>query len=167
MRAAHTPSESVSFDRGTLVPPPPTKRIEGGKLLDRSGWTIEASSENKREKLLIANAIDGQDKTIWKSEGQQPQWIKIDFGKPETVTGIRILNRQDGGVGGMLYDYRIQFSLDGDFGDNATKGFLATTLDEQRIPLEPVKARYLKIQMRTDAYDRRSASLAEINVETE
>ncbi len=167
MRQAHTPSDSVSFERGVLSSHPPSKRITGGKLLDRSGWTIEASSQDQREGLLIGNAIDDQDSTFWKSNSSQPQWIRIDLGQPETITGIRILNRLDGNVMGLLCDYQVRLSLDGNFDDAAVKGSLATNLDEHRIPLKATKARYLKIEFGNDAYDRRAASLAEINLETE
>ena len=70
-------------------------------------------------------------------------------------------------MGGLIYDYRIMFSADGVFENETARGTLATSLDEQRIPIESVTARHMKIEFSKDAYDRPAASLAEINVETE
>ncbi len=55
-------------------------------------------------------AVDGNPDTRWCASGESsPQWWQVDLGKPEDLTGIRILWEQDG----VLYRYKVEGSEDG------------------------------------------------------
>ena len=55
-------------------------------------------------------AVDGDPATRWCADGPSfPQWWQVDLGKPEDLTGIRILWEQDG----VAYRYKVEGSEDG------------------------------------------------------
>jgi putative heme-binding domain-containing protein len=55
-------------------------------------------------------AVDGNPATRWCADGpSSPQWWQVDLGKPEGLTGIRILWEQDG----VAYQYKVEGSEDG------------------------------------------------------
>jgi putative heme-binding domain-containing protein len=55
-------------------------------------------------------AVDGNPETRWCADGpSSPQWWQVDLGKPEDLTGIRILWEQDG----VEYKYKVEGSEDG------------------------------------------------------
>jgi putative heme-binding domain-containing protein len=55
-------------------------------------------------------AVDGNVGTRWRASGPtSPQWWQVDLGKPEVLTGIRILWEQDG----VEYRYKVEGSEDG------------------------------------------------------
>ena len=167
MKQAHVPSKFVSFANGSSIPLPIAKRIEGGKLLDRSEWKISASSGQSKKHRGIPKAIDGKPKSLWNAWGDGPHWFVIDFGKSVPVTGVRLLPRQDGKANGMIDACEIFLSDDETFAQPVTTGRLETSLDEQRIAIEKRSARYMKVVVTRDTFGRKMASLAEINVETE
>ena len=57
-----------------------------------------------------AAAVDGDPATRWCADGPtSPQWWQVDLGKPEDLTGIRIVWEQDG----VEYRYKVEGSDDG------------------------------------------------------
>ena len=55
-------------------------------------------------------AVDGDPTTRWCADGpSSPQWWQVDLGKPEDLTGIRIMWEQDG----VEYRYKVEGSDDG------------------------------------------------------
>ena len=55
-------------------------------------------------------AVDGDPATRWCADGpSSPQWWQVDLGKPEDLTGIRIVWEQDG----VDYRYKVEGSEDG------------------------------------------------------
>jgi type 1 glutamine amidotransferase len=55
-------------------------------------------------------AIDGQLATRWcADDNSAPQWWQVDLGKPEDLTGIRIIWERDG----VSYQYKVEGSEDG------------------------------------------------------
>ncbi|MGP0065364.1 MAG: discoidin domain-containing protein [Isosphaeraceae bacterium] len=55
-------------------------------------------------------AVDGNPETRWCADGpSSPQWWQVDLGKPEGLTGARILWEQDG----VAYRYKVEGSEDG------------------------------------------------------
>ncbi len=73
------------------------------------GKPATASSTEKPEHAAGA-AVDGNPATRWCASGpDSPQWWQVDLGKPEDVTGIRILWEQDG----VAYQYKVEGSDDG------------------------------------------------------
>ena len=54
-----------------------------------------------------AAAVDGDPATRWCADGpSSPQWWQVDLGKPEDLTGIRIVWEQDG----VEYRYKVEGS---------------------------------------------------------
>ena len=67
-----------------------------------------ASSTQSDDKWAGA-AVDGDDESRWcASDGSGPQWIQVDLGKPEALTGCRILWEQ-----AFSYIYKVEGSADG------------------------------------------------------
>ncbi len=55
-------------------------------------------------------AVDGNPATRWCADGDSaPQWWQVDLGKPQDLTGIRIVWEQDG----VNYRYKVEGSEDG------------------------------------------------------
>jgi arylsulfatase A-like enzyme len=167
MQEAHVPTDMVSFVKPSKFKPVSGDRIEGGKLLDRSDWKVIAVSSPKGRLAALRKAFDDNPQTIWMTRDRDrgPHFFEIDFGSVATVSGIRILNRQDQGSGGMIGDLRIYLSETPQFGAHSASVYLPPSDNEQRIPLEAVSARYLRVEIKSDVYDRPFASIAELNVE--
>jgi F5/8 type C domain-containing protein len=70
------------------------KATEEASMRWPDGRTIRAS--RARFGLPVTNAFDGKADSIW-SAGDEPapQWIEVDFGRPVSITGIRLLAAQD------------------------------------------------------------------------
>ena len=86
-----------------------------GQVLDHTGWTIKAvdSQELVGENGAAANAIDGNDGTIWHTQWSAasptpPHYIDIDLGSEQTLAAVlQYLPRQDGGINGTIADYQV------------------------------------------------------------
>ncbi len=68
-----------------------------------------ASSEEKGTQNFAANAFDGDASTRWCANGSQAgEWLQVDLGKVETLTGVRI----DWEAAGGKYKYKVEGSAD-------------------------------------------------------
>jgi len=74
----------IRYAIGTKTTPPSSV----GLPLDRSGWTLTASSAQQQ----AANAIDGNIGTRWSSGSKQApgMYFQADFGKPQTFSRIEL-----------------------------------------------------------------------------
>ncbi|MCB1277035.1 discoidin domain-containing protein [Prosthecobacter sp.] len=82
-------------------PPPPPANATGIKAT--------ASSEETGKSNFAWRAVDGDDKTRWcASNASYPQWLQLEFEKPQALTGIDSV-WENGGV----YRYKIEASADG------------------------------------------------------
>lgn len=70
---------------------------------------IEVSSTEAGYGNVAANAIDGDASTRWSSKYTDPQWMRVDLGKPHDITNV-IINWQNASA----KDYEIQQSNDGE-----------------------------------------------------
>ena len=76
--------------------------------LSKARPATASSSENNAHRP--GAAVDGNPDTRWCADGPtSPQWWQVDLGKPEDLTGIRILWEQDG----VNYQYKVEGSDDG------------------------------------------------------
>lgn len=174
MNQAHTPSDIAKFvDPSKNKKKAKPKRIQGGSVLDRSGWKVlSVTSESLHNGKRIANVLDGDAGTIWHSQWRDaqpkhPHSFVIDLGEVKKVTGVRILNRQDG-TNGNVKAFEIYVADDPVFGEPTTSGVLKNTNNEQRIGLpEPVSGRFLKWVSLSECDGKPFASMAEFNLETE
>ena len=94
-------------------------------------------------------AVDGNPATRWCADGPtSPQWWQVDLGKPEDLTGVRILWEHDG----VAYQYKVEGSEDGKSwtmlsdqarsdarGQDRTHEFLARGLRYVRVTVVGVK----------------------------
>ena len=85
-----------------------------GQVLDQTGWTINAvdSQELVGEDGAAANAIDGNDGTLWHTQWSganptPPHHIDIDLGSEHALTALQYLPRQDGVLNGTIADYQV------------------------------------------------------------
>ena len=86
----------------------PAPRIEKVDLAQ--GKTATASSEEKNRNNLAPNAFDGKDGTRWcASGGGFPQWLQVDLGMPQKVTGAELVWESKNNA----YQHKISVSSDG------------------------------------------------------
>jgi len=82
--------------------PPPTPK-------DATGIKATASSEESGKNNFAWRAVDGDESTRWcASNGSYPQWLQLEFEKPQTLTGIRTLWENTG-----VYQFKVEASTDG------------------------------------------------------
>jgi large repetitive protein len=96
---------------------------ELGIPMSRSSWTASADSAETtggalRDTGAAANAIDGDAASLWHTQWvganpTVPHWLTIDMGSPRAVTGLRVLPRNDGGLQGIIANWRLLYSDDG------------------------------------------------------
>ncbi|MFV0442848.1 MAG: discoidin domain-containing protein, partial [Planctomycetaceae bacterium] len=96
------------LDDPRYLKPAPTepKRVPVNLALDA---TTTASSEEKNRNNFASHAVDGKDATRWcASNGSAPQWLQIDLGSQQTVTGSAIQWESNN----TIYRYTIEGSVD-------------------------------------------------------
>ncbi len=68
------------------------------------------ASSMQGDDLAPGSAVDGQAATRWcASDGSAPQWLQVDLGGPETLTGCRVVWEHDDAP----YFYKVEGSSDG------------------------------------------------------
>ena len=87
---------------------------EKGKPLPRKAWKIwyASSEETEAEAAAAERLIDGKSKTFWHSQwknaqAKPPHIVVVDMGDIQTVSGIRLTQRQDDGKSGQAKQVRI------------------------------------------------------------
>ncbi|MFA5149088.1 MAG: discoidin domain-containing protein, partial [Candidatus Omnitrophota bacterium] len=103
------------------------------------GWKATASSVE--ENFTPQLAIDGDVSTRWSSQFEDNQWWAVDFGRPEDIKKITIIWED-----AYPKEYRVMVSSDNSawhkvFENKQGKG------GSDIIPVNNLKARYLKIEM--------------------
>ena len=134
-------------------------------MVDRSGWSVSASSEERGEGAA-KNAIDGDPSTFWhtrwsRNPAQPPHQFALDLGKPMKVLGLRYLPRQDSG-NGRIKGYRVEVSSDGKEWQPAGKGSWRNNGDpkDAKFP-QPMELRWLRLTAE-DSHSGPWATAAEI-----
>lgn len=84
-----------------------------GQLLNRKDWKVvyADSEETESEDGSVDNLIDNQPTTIWhtqwgSAQPGQPHQVVIDLGSSHTISGIKLLPRQEG-VNGRIRSLRV------------------------------------------------------------
>ncbi len=117
-------------------------------------------------------AVDKQTDTVWHSNwsndttNRDKHWITIDLGEEYKVDGLRYLSRS-GSINGIITEYEISYSLDGETFEEATTGEWAGAQGTwYEAEFEPVVARYIKLQSVNAQSDSggKFASAAEIEI---
>jgi large repetitive protein len=102
-----------------------------GALIERSGWTATADSEELDDQQApAAAAIDGDMTTFWHSswepapddvdDAKLPHSLTIDLGAAYSIAGFSYLPRQDG-ANGRIGDWEFYVSQDGQAWGDALK----------------------------------------------
>lgn len=142
---AYTGENTVTFEPAKPAPPKaeaPKAAAPGPAPKDATLATVTASSEETGKSNLVWHAIDGDRNTRWcAANGSMPQWIQLEFEKPQTLTGYKIVWES----GGNSYGYQIELSDDGktwktlvSAGDNNPPG-------DSSMNFEAKDAKFLKI----------------------
>lgn len=110
---------------------------------------IHASSQEVGEGDA-SHLIDGDSNTMWHTMysvtvAKYPHWVDFDAGETKEIKGFVYLPRQDGGMNGVIKDYKLQVSMDGKTWTDAAQGTFAQGIQAKRVMLpDPVKARYIR-----------------------
>jgi alpha-L-fucosidase len=138
------------------------------------GWKVVSvdSEELAGENNSGANAIDGNESTIWhtrwNADQQQPHHITVDMGKTHRIGGFTYLPRQDGLLNGVVVNYRFETSTDGDtWTTNIADGSFANIQNNpslQEVAFAPVNARYFRFTSLQTIWNSGWTSAAEISV---
>ena len=117
------------------------------------------------------HVIDGNPKTIWGTHNgtprahDVPQSLTIDMGKPEMISAVEELPRQDGTAHAVVDRYELRWSQDGKQWSHPMKGEFSNIRNNpiyQTIQLKkPVTARYLKFTA-TRVLEKNNVTVAEI-----
>ena len=144
-----------------------------GFFVDKSDWTIVSYDSQQGGSEVAANAIDGDENTIWHTSYSGttpdcPHELVIDMKQTYRVTAFSYKGRNDGSNGRVLR-YEVYFSSSPKlWGEPAISGTFTNTPDKQtvNIPSKP-EARYMKFLVRSVVDDKRYASAAELYIEAE
>ena len=151
--------------------------IEGSRIfagLMPIGWKVVSvdSEELAGENNSGANAIDGNESTIWhtrwNADQQQPHHITVDMGATHRIGGFTYLPRQDGLLNGVVEKYRFETSADGvTWTTNIADGSFANIQNNpslQEVAFAPVSARYFRFTSLQAIWNSGWTSAAEISV---
>lgn len=172
MENEHTPSTIASFRPKRSGKKTNGRRIKSGKVLKKKNWTIvEVDSESGFNGKLVKNIIDNKPNTYWHTQWQadspqHPHYFVIDLGKPRTITGFRILNRQDGNSNGNVKQFEFYVADTNEFNQPVHSGSLKSTADEQSVKIPSTKGRFVKFVSLKAFEGKPYASMAEFNLET-
>lgn len=115
-----------------------------------AGWKITGSNNERTVNGGGAALIDQDPKTLWWSgeKTEMPLWVSVDMGKAMELDAFTYLPRQDGRRGGVVVEYRLETSMDGENWSVATEGEF-DNIDynpvEQVLGFErPITARHLR-----------------------
>ncbi len=187
---AHTPVSEGSFTSTVLHErdraakfggKPPAPKAKAGKkktssmptkgLLNSKDWKIvRASSENVGNKKFAANAIDGDESTLWHTKfgsepAKPPHDLVIDLGASHIVHGFVYLGRQDTGWNGAVKDAELFVSDNpDDLGTPLVSATLTKTKNPQTIECAPKRGRYVMMRSITEHTSGSFASVAELGV---
>ena len=144
-----------------------------GFFVDKSEWTIYSVDSQQGGNEVAANAIDGNENTIWHTQYNPstpdcPHEIVVDMKNTYRITAFSYKGRNDGSNGRVLR-YEVYFTNNPNvWGEPAASGTFNNSADKQTvgIPSKP-EARYMKFLIRTVVDDKKYASAAELYVEAE
>lgn len=114
--------------------------------------------------------VDGDLNTIWHTQygvtmGNFPHSVAIELTKSETLKGLRVWGRRNGGVNGRVKDCFVEVSTDGKSWTKCAETTLRNTEEAQEIRFKaPVAAKYYRFTALNNHYGNDYASMAEIEV---
>ncbi len=162
-RKSPAPKTKASDSKSSSMP---TK----GMLNNRDWKIVRTSSENVGNKKFAANAIDGDESTLWHTKfgadaANPPHELVIDLGASHNIQGFVYLGRQDGGWNGAVKDAEFFVSENpDDFGAPLVSAKFMKTKDQQVIECAAKQGRYVMMRSTTEHTSGSFASVAELGI---
>ena len=134
----------VDFETGQ------TRTTPRSNFISKENWTVQyvSSEETSAEDGKAANAIDGNKNTIWHSQWSNgnvatyPHELQIDMGESHEITGFVCVPRNDLEASGVVRDYQLFVSEDGEnWGQPVAGGWM---LYNTEVTFQPVTGRYFR-----------------------
>jgi len=158
----------VLDDEATEPQPVEGYGTPAGRLAGMGARVIQADSEDPI--FPAKNAIDGDGNTIWQTVwtpkvAPLPHFLVIDMGRELSLKGVTCLPRQDIGNGRIAHCEIYCGNNPNAWGPPAATAVLPNTADLHRILFnQPVKGRYLKLTIQSEAHGDSFISLAELDI---
>ncbi|WP_353195510.1 alpha-L-fucosidase [Parapedobacter defluvii] len=141
------------------------------KAVDPSKWNIQ---NNLLDGGNPALAWDGNKESSWlTNEVDLPNYVSIDMGSLQTLTGFGYLPRQDGEGAGLISHYVFETSVDGNRWEAVARGEFSNIVANPILQFvdfgKPVQARYFRFTVEAVANtssNRSAVSIAEFEVYT-
>ncbi len=145
-------------------------------LVDQSEWklvSVDSEANNSQEKDYARYAFDNDPSTFWHTEWSPsdaplPHTLVVDMQQSYQVTHFTYTARQGTSKNGMVKDYEVYVSEDGEnWGDAVLAGQFDDTKNAQVAKLpNPKSGRYLKFVALSEINGKKWTSAAEIGVYT-
>lgn len=149
-----------------VIPVRKSESIDDKLKIPQINMTAKATSEETvGENSPASKAIDGNPNSIWHTaynNRELPQSITIDLGDEYNINKFTYLPRQEGGVNGIITNYKLYVSTDGENYNHVSTGNWSNDVSEKIIEFETTEARYVKLRA-TSAVNN-YVSVSEINV---
>lgn len=173
----YTVAFTVTDGLGLADPTPDTRTVTvespTAALIPQETWSVKyaSSEELAGEDGSAENAIDGNPGTFWHTMWRPyslspPHELQIDLGGMYTVSGFRVLPRQDGSKSGRVSQYELYVSTDGaDWGNAVATGTFADSAAEKQVTFAPRLGQYVRFRsVSGDVNGNPWASAAELRV---
>ncbi len=141
---------------------------DDGTRISKSQWKVIAcsSEETNSEQGAARLAIDGNIRTKWHTrysgtKAEAPHYITVDMGTVHEISGFCCIPRMDDSTNGLIREFTLTVSEDGENWTLATGGSWMPYGSEMYF--QPIKARYFKLTSLKGDY----ASIAEIDMLTQ
>jgi beta-galactosidase len=141
-------------------------------LLKLGARVVETDSEDREHDHLALHAIDGDPDTFWHTRWQpandpMPHHLTIDLNRPVLLRGLTCLPRQDQS-NGRVAEVEVYCGNSPELGGKpqATAHWPDTDQLQTILFAQPVRARYLKLLIKSEVNYHPFASLAELEVLT-
>ncbi|MDF7799240.1 discoidin domain-containing protein [Pontiellaceae bacterium B1224] len=134
--------------------------------LKKKGWKL-VSADSEASGYEAKLAIDGNPQTFWHTKFEPkelpfPHQITVDMRKEHVLHTFEFVPRQ-GSSHPRIKDFQLFVSTDGaTWGQPVLKGTFQDSEDVQRFSIDPVKARYFKLEG-LSGYTRKAAAVGEIS----
>lgn len=128
------------------------------------------SEETVGSNSAAANAIDGNNTSIWHTQWQggstlHPHDIQINLGAPFMISALTYLPRQDGNENGRVANYEVYISNDpNNWGSAVSTGTWENTSTLKSAYFTPTTVQYIRLKTLSAINGSTHASAAEINV---
>jgi len=151
-----------------VAPEPETQTA----VLSQAGWSLHGvdSEEVVATNNSAGRAFDGNANTFWHSKWRggaptHPHYVDINLGAEYTLSGVRYLPRQDGGINGRVKDYAVYVSADGvNWGAAVATGTFPDGAAEQEVLFAETTGQYIRFEALNEVNGGPWTSVAELTV---